>query len=133
MKLSRQARLSGAAAFRRVFAQPDVSRDACFRVLSRRNGLDHHRLGMAVSARVCRKAVGRSRLKRIIRESFRAHQEVLPVPGFRDFVVLPTPKAVTISNEDLFESLLRHWRKTRSFEKTQPELNTTREHTKENN
>jgi ribonuclease P protein component len=111
MKLSREARLSGAAQFRFVFSRPEVSRDAYFRVLSRPNDLKHSRLGMAVSLRVCRKAVGRNRLKRIVRESFRMHQSMLSDGCARDIVVLPSPMAATICNRALFQSLRAHWRK----------------------
>ncbi len=115
MKFSRQARLSGAADYRSVFAQSQPSRDSYFRVLSRPNGRDNSRLGLAVSKRACRSAVGRNRLKRITRESFRVHQDVLIGGLPRDIVVLPTPLAATISNRDLFESLEKHWRKVSSF------------------
>jgi ribonuclease P protein component len=111
MKLSREARLSGAAQFRFVFSRPEVSRDAYFRVLSRPNGRGHSRLGMAVSLRVCRKAVGRNRLKRIVRESFRMHQIMLSDGCARDIVVLPSPAAATTCNRALFKSLWAHWRK----------------------
>ena len=110
MKLTRQARLSGAEAFGAVFARPKVSRDAYFRVLSRINGQAISRLGMAVSRKVCARATGRNRLKRIIRESFRKYR---PLPGGlqpRDFVVLPSPAAAAVSNAELFQSLDHHWR-----------------------
>jgi ribonuclease P protein component len=113
MKLPRQARLSGAEAFGTVFARPTVSRDAYFKVLSRANDQDINRLGMAVSRRVCAKAVGRNRLKRLIRESFR-DQQVWAAgqdAGVRDFVVLPSAAAAAISNAELFRSLTQHWRR----------------------
>ena len=111
MKFPRQARLTSAEAFGAVFARPRVSGDAYFRVLSRRNGLTDDRLGMAVSRRVCARATGRNRLKRIIRESFRERPAGgTTAPGL-DFVVLPLTAAVAISNADLFRSLNQHWRR----------------------
>ena len=128
MKRSRQATLRGAEEFGAVFAQPSVSRDAFFRVLSRSNELPYSRLGMAVSRRACRLAVGRNRLKRIIRESFRRHQAGFVGSEARDFVVLPTQGAATISNPELFESLRIHWRKQESIaRKTAEQRNAPRE------
>ena len=115
MKLPRQARLSGAEQFGAVFAKPEVSRDASFKVLSRPNGLPYSRLGMAVSRQVSRSAVGRNRLKRLIRESFRHHQAEFTDSVARDFVVLPSRGAATISNARLYESLTTHWRKQLRF------------------
>jgi ribonuclease P protein component len=111
MRFPLQARLRTQAEFRFVFARPSVSSDRCFRVLSRANDLDYSRLGMAVSRKVCRRAVGRNQLKRIIRESFRTHQEELAPEGGYDIVVLPSAGAASICNKALFESLRGHWRK----------------------
>lgn len=107
----REARLGNAADFRFVFDRPRASRDALFRVLSRPNDRPRSRLGMAVSLRVCRKASGRNRLKRIIRESFRLHQAMLSGDHAQDFVVLPTSEAANRPNAALFASLEAHWRK----------------------
>jgi ribonuclease P protein component len=114
MKFPRQARLTKPAEFKHVFASPAVSSDRCFRVLTRLNTLGISRLGMAVSKKACRHAVGRNRIKRIIRESFRTHREELLTGleegrGAVDIVVLPTMKTTTISNRVLTESLNRHW------------------------
>lgn len=111
MKFPRQARLSGAEEFGAVFSRPKVSRDAHFRVLSRSNDLSCSRLGMAVSRRVCQRASGRNRLKRIVRESFRA--QVRPGGSSRDYVVLPTAQAAAAGNDVLFASLREHWRRHR--------------------
>jgi ribonuclease P protein component len=109
MKFPRQARLNSGADYRFVFAGPAVSKDRFFRVLSRGNGRDYCRLGMAVSRKVCRHAAGRNRLKRVIRESFRIHQDELAGNGGNDIVVLPFVRAASICNRALFESLRDHW------------------------
>lgn len=111
MKLSRKVRLSTKADFSRVFASPTVSRDACFSVLRRANGMGYSRLGMAVSKKNCRKATGRNRIKRVIRESFRINQLELAGQGGEDFVVLPSSQATTICNSSLKDSLMGHWQK----------------------
>ena len=116
MTLPRRSRLTGKTAFSDVFEQATVSSDACFKVLGRQAGHSCARLGMAVSRQVDRRAVQRNRLKRIVRESFRAHylaeQPGSGVPrATADFVVLPRRAAVTLSNGQLFEQLHRHWRR----------------------
>lgn len=84
--------------------------DPCFRILYRATRNPVSRLGMAVSTKVCKQAVGRNRLKRVIRESFRQHQAFLSGNGSHDIVVLPSRQAATICNSVLQASLARHWR-----------------------
>ncbi len=106
-----------------------VSADRCFKVLARANECDGPRLGMAVSRQVDRSAVGRNRIKRVIRESFR--QSFLAVisqtmngskarkttrernigrnPTGIDLVILPRREAAILSNSKLFRSLEAHW------------------------
>ena len=118
-----QARLTKPSDFKRVFRNPVVSSDRCFKVLGRRNEGDCSRLGMAVSRQVDRHAVGRNRIKRVIRESFRQSFEAVNKlksgscagaisegnsPGI-DIVVLPRREAATICNQQLFQSLQAHW------------------------
>lgn len=101
------------AEFKQVFQQPIRSGDRCFRVLARVNGIHHHRLGMAVSKKACSKAVGRNRIKRLVRESFRIQQLGQTSESALDFVVLPTSWAAKQSNNMLTESLLAHWQRVR--------------------
>ena len=84
-----------------------VSSDHCFKILARLNTEHHSRLGMAVSRQVDRRAAGRNRIKRIIRESFRnwAGSRALHL----DIVVLPRRESATICNSRLNDSLTRHW------------------------
>lgn len=112
--LSRALRLHTPAEFRNVFDQPEVVRDTVFRILHKPNGRDHCRLGLVVSRKVCRSAVGRNRLKRLIRESFRAHQRELASRGACDIVVLPTPQAATTCNAELSARLVVLWHKMRA-------------------
>lgn len=99
-----------AAAYGRVFRGAGKSRDACFTVLSKANGTGVARLGLAISKKQCRHASGRNRLKRIVRESFRQHQEVLT--GF-DVVVIGQAAASRADNRALFDSLEGHWQTIR--------------------
>ena len=77
-----------------------------FTVLYRDNGKRAPRLGLAVSKKNCRQAVGRNRIKRIVRESFRLNQNRLP--GI-DIVVLSQPGTHKANNKELFSSLAAHW------------------------
>ena len=121
-KFTRQSRLLRPADFRRVFEQPYRSGDNCFRILARPNGILSHRLGMAVAKKAIPHAVGRNRIKRLIRESFR-HQMLGQMVGQSveetlDFVVLPTAQAASQTNKALVESLSAHWQKLNNRVKT---------------
>jgi ribonuclease P protein component len=111
MKFSRQSRLLKPAEFKSVFQQPIRSGDDCFRILARANGIQRHRLGMAVSKKACSRAVGRNRIKRVIRENFRARILGSEAHDTLDFVVLPNVVAAKRSNKALDESLSAHWQR----------------------
>jgi ribonuclease P protein component len=112
-RFQRNNRLSNAAAFARVFEKANRSRDKWFTVLCRSNASSGAgaRLGFAISKRHCRKATARNRIKRIVRESFRQHQEALR--GL-DVVVINQPAAATATNRQLFDSLAGHWQRCES-------------------
>jgi ribonuclease P protein component len=132
----RTAKLLNPVEFKRVFKRNVVSSDRFFRVLGRPNEEQFCRLGMAVSKQVDKHAVGRNRIKRVVRESFRHFFEspktavgseqketgksagnavegtVKNVKGkrhFFDLVVLPRRECATICNRQLFQSLDAHW------------------------
>ena len=107
-RFRRHNRLLNAAAFSRVFENANRSRDKWFTVLSRDNGGQDARLGLAVSKKHCRKATSRNTIKRIVRESFRQHQAELR--GL-DVIVINQPAATTASRRQLFDSLAVHWRR----------------------
>lgn len=114
MKFSRQSRLLKPAQFRLVFQRPIRSTDDYFRVMARASGTQRHRLGMAVSKKACAKAVGRNRIKRLVRESFRARMIGAATDNALDIVVLPTAQAANQTNKQLDESLSNHWQKLTS-------------------
>jgi len=110
-RLSEDSRLPDTASFDRVFEKAARSRDKWFTVLCRRNDCEGNdfaaaRLGLAISKKQCKKANGRNRLKRIIRESFRHHQAGL---AGLDIVVMNKAAATDASNNALVESLETHW------------------------
>ena len=103
----RPNRLTQAADFDRVFKQAKRSSDRFFTVLYRRNDLGYPRLGLAIAKKRVRLAVGRNRLKRIIRDSFRhAKNQLLGV----DIVIMARDQAESAANRALFASLEQHWR-----------------------
>lgn len=81
----RSLRLLKAAEFKAVFANACKSGDGNITLLARANGMEHPRLGMAISRKSVRLAVGRNRIKRQLREYLRLHQD--QIGGF-DLVVL---------------------------------------------
>ena len=111
MKFSRQSRLLKPVQFRLVFKNPIRSDDNYFRVLARKNSKDHHRLGMAVSKKVCTRAVDRNRIKRVIRECFRNRVGGQTGAGALDFVVLPKHGVVGENHSILDNSLINHWQR----------------------
>jgi ribonuclease P protein component len=68
--------------------------------------LDHARLGMTASAKKLRTAVGRNRVRRLVRESFRHAADRLD--GL-DIVVLAKEPSARASNGEIFASLDVHW------------------------
>ncbi len=104
---SKQRRLLTAAAYKQVFDKPVRSSDQYYTVLARPNGLDRSRLGLAISKKKARLAVSRNRLKRIARESFRHFQ----ASHSADYIVLAGNRCVDASNQQLFQSLEKHWQR----------------------
>ncbi|MGH8183027.1 MAG: ribonuclease P protein component [Rhodanobacteraceae bacterium] len=70
------------------------------------------RLGMAVSRKVSKRAVERNRIKRVIRESFRARRESFPA---LDILVIARTSSATSDNSVLREDLDRAWRQLQAL------------------
>jgi ribonuclease P protein component len=66
------------AEFKRTYAAGKRFGNEYFTASAQPNGLSWPRLGMSIAARNLRRAVDRNRVRRLIRESFRAHQQGLP-------------------------------------------------------
>ncbi|WP_298134342.1 ribonuclease P protein component [Acidiferrobacter sp.] len=86
----RHVRLTDPERYQEIFKAGTKARHPLMAVMALAGGLDHPRLGLAVSRKVSRKAVVRNRIKRRIREHFRRAQA-----GLRplDFVVVAYPDA----------------------------------------
>lgn len=103
-RLTKHHRLLKPADFRRVFDCAERSRDKFFTVLQRPNTLGHYRLGLAISKKTDKRAVGRNRIKRQVREIFRC-----TIPAELDYVVISNLAAATASSAELRDSMARHF------------------------
>ena len=75
------------------------------------------RLGVAVSKKVDKRAVGRNRIKRLARETFRRERHQLP-PG--DYVLIAQPGASALSSDELRAQWLQLLERARSLKPTPP-------------
>ena len=100
-------RLLAASDYKKVFAKPVRSTDKYFTVLATAGSSNEPRLGLAISKKNTRLATDRNRLKRIIRESFRHHKQIV---GGLDLVVMAKFGAAKVDNAKLYESLSTHWK-----------------------
>lgn len=103
---ARAARLTRPVEYRRVFANAERSSGRALTLLAAANTLGHPRLGMAVSRKAVARAVDRNRIKRLIRESFRARQAEL---GAWDIVILARAGAAKLDRRALRAELEQHW------------------------
>lgn len=99
--LKRRERLLAASDFRAVYAARARAGDGRLVAYARPNGRDVTRLGVSVGKR-CGKAVGRNRVKRLLREAFRQARADLP----RGYDVV----LVTLGRDYTFEELDRRIR-----------------------
>lgn len=75
--LPRSNRLTSKHDFQVVFAKPNKHVHRCWLALYQSNQRTYARLGIIVNKQRVPHAVDRNRLKRIVRESFRQHKELL--------------------------------------------------------
>ncbi|HKK16906.1 MAG TPA: ribonuclease P protein component [Gammaproteobacteria bacterium] len=100
------SRLNSPAQYNQVFRSSCRSVDNYLVVIARQNQQQQARLGLAISAKRLKLAVSRNRLKRLVRESFRQHQEALR--GL-DVVVITSKNLKHFSNNAIHRSLEKHW------------------------
>jgi ribonuclease P protein component len=89
-----------------VFQKPVRSSDRLFTVLARETRWTESRLGLAISVKSAGGAANRNRVKRLVRESFRANRTKLPK---LDIVVMSKPGIAGAGNRKITESLEVHW------------------------
>lgn len=92
--------------FSRVFRQGRRCGGDGLTILTVENPAGHPRLGLAIAKKHVKLASHRNRVKRLVRESFRRNQAVLPAI---DIVVLSRPGLDKYSNAAIRAALERHW------------------------
>ena len=70
------------------------------------NSFSHPRLGLVVSKRNIKTAVGRNQFKRLVRETFRLNQYSLPN---KDFVIIAKKSARELGSDEMFRLLNKLW------------------------
>ena len=78
LRLPPERRMRRPAEFKRAYSSGKRLGNEFFTVNAQPNDLGCARLGMSIAARILRRAVDRNRVRRLIRESFRMHQQQLP-------------------------------------------------------
>ena len=102
----RDLRLLKPAEFQRVFDAARRSADRYFTVLYRESGAEGPRIGFTVAKKKIPTAVGRNRVRRLARESFRKQKRTL---GGIDIIILAQNAAAAAGNRELYASLDKHW------------------------
>ena len=106
-RFSRQQRLTQASEFNNVFAKPCAKQgDANMLILGVKNNQQTARLGLAVAKKQLKRAVSRNRFKRLTRESFRLHLDIIKD---LDIVVVARAGAENKTNRELLEILSKNW------------------------
>ena len=90
--------------FSPVYRSGKRAADLCFVLYFLENGTDSNRLGITVSKKIGNSVV-RSRVKRIIREAYRLHEQDL-LTGL-DIVIVARPDAADKKSTDMEVSLMR--------------------------
>jgi ribonuclease P protein component len=106
---AKSRRLLNAKAYQAVFDHVDWKVSNKYLLcLTRDNGLNHPRLGLVIAKKNVRLAVQRNRVKRIIRESFRLHQQQLPNI---DVIVLARAHIDQLDNQQVAKQIEQCWDK----------------------
>lgn len=105
-KFSRTLRLITKNQFSFVFSNPQRASISQITILGRFNQLDHARIGLAIAKKYVKLSCKRNRIKRLIRESFRLNQHILPN---MDFVVIAKQGIIDLDNYAITEALEILW------------------------
>lgn len=118
---SREKRLLTPRHFKAVFDSPTGKVPGKnLLLLVRNNDLDHPRLGLVIGKKSVKLSVERNRLKRLMRESFRLHQDNLI--GW-DIVVVARKGLGDIENPELIQHFGKLWKRL-ARSRPNPELKT---------
>ncbi len=102
----KESRLLTSGDFSFVFKKPLKVTGQSFDLYVRANNLPRARLGLAVPKKAIKHAVMRNRVKRVLREYFRAHQQQLE--GFDVVVVVKKPMGLAPYTEQA-QIVASHW------------------------
>ena len=105
---SRELRLLTPEDFQPVFKNAIPAVSPHLTLLARKNNLGHPRIGMAIPKKHIKHAVGRNRIRRVVREQFRHQQDQLPAI---DIVVIAKAGIADLSNNEINKILDKLWRK----------------------
>ncbi|WNW12604.1 ribonuclease P protein component [Pseudomonas sp. DTU_2021_1001937_2_SI_NGA_ILE_001] len=105
----REKRLLTPRHFKAVFDSPTAKVPGKnLLILARDNSLDHPRLGFVIGKKSVKLSVERNRLKRLIRESFRLHQDSLA--GW-DIVIVARKGMADPDNPELIQHFGKLWKR----------------------
>lgn len=106
---SREKRLLTPRHFKAVFDSPTGKVPGKnLLLLARSNELDHPRLGLVIGKKSVKLSVERNRLKRLMRESFRLHQDLLV--GW-DIVIVARKGLGDVENPELIQHFGKLWKR----------------------
>lgn len=104
----RELRLVTPSQFSRVFDHPVKAVSDHITILAKYNDIENPRIGLTIAKKKEKTAVGRNRIKRIIRDSFRLNQHNLPNI---DIVVIARNQIGEADNKHLHKQLNKLWKK----------------------
>jgi ribonuclease P protein component len=108
MRFPRNNRLVIQAEYQSLFKKAHKISHRFLKILFKKNNCLYGRLGLIVAKRVAKKAVTRNQIKRVIRESFRHHQEQLI--GM-DIIVIAREPCDKLNKHILREGIDQLWEK----------------------
>jgi ribonuclease P protein component len=92
---------------KQLFRQKKIAQNSLV-IFSKQNNLSYPRLAVTITKKNIRTAVARNRIKRIIKESFRLHQNI--IQGF-DVIVKVYKEAGLLTNKEISQCLKKLWEK----------------------
>ena len=100
--LAQGARITKARDYAHIFQQGIPSQSKFWKLIASPSGQANSRLGLAISKKICKRAVDRNLFKRLARETFRQHRDDFDL---LDFVVM-IKKMPNTNNQELVSDLL---------------------------
>ncbi|AMA64927.1 Ribonuclease P protein component [Candidatus Arsenophonus lipoptenae] len=103
---SRNLRLLKSSHFDYVFQEPKLVSSSTIIIVGRLNEKGHPRIGFAIAKKNVKLAHERNRIKRLIKEYFRLHQNKFLS---MDFVILVKKGIVDLDNQEIIKILGKLW------------------------